>query len=72
MMPTCFHVSASQRATEQEVLQSADMVRTTCVGAGEARLTSFRFRQGPPLRATFAAVVCGSSLATHAACMIAA
>ncbi len=44
----------SQRATEKEVLQSADVVCTTCVGAGDPRLTNFRFRK---VRAQWAAGV---------------
>lgn len=42
-----------QRATEREVLQSADVVCTTCVGAGDPRLLNFRFRKvcaGPSAR----------------------
>ena len=34
-----------QRATEREVLQSADVVCTTCVGAADPRLLNFRFRK---------------------------
>ena len=34
-----------QRATEREILQAADVVCVTCVGAGDLRLTNFRFRQ---------------------------
>ena len=30
---------------EQEILQSADVICTTCVGAGDPRLQNFRFRQ---------------------------
>ena len=31
--------------TERELLQAADVICTTCVGAGDPRLASFRFRQ---------------------------
>lgn len=34
-----------QRATEKEILQAADVVCVTCVGAGDLRLNNFRFRQ---------------------------
>ncbi len=37
-----------QRATEREILQAADVVCVTCVGAGDLRLTNFRFRQACP------------------------
>lgn len=30
---------------EKEILQSADVICTTCVGAGDPRLKDFRFRQ---------------------------
>jgi regulator of nonsense transcripts 1 len=30
---------------EQEILQAADVICTTCVGAGDPRLAHFRFRQ---------------------------
>lgn len=30
---------------EREILQAADVICTTCVGAGDPRLTNFRFRQ---------------------------
>lgn len=33
------------RALEREVLQAADVVCATCVGAGDPRLTHFRFRR---------------------------
>lgn len=33
------------RATEREILQAADVICTTCVGAGDPRLSRFRFRQ---------------------------
>jgi regulator of nonsense transcripts 1 len=36
---------ALKRATEREILQSADVVCTTAVGAGDPRLANFRFRQ---------------------------
>ena len=32
------------KAAEREVLQAADVICCTCVGAGDARLTNFRFR----------------------------
>lgn len=31
--------------TSQEILQAADVICTTCVGAGDPRLSNFRFRQ---------------------------
>eukprot|EP00897_Mesotaenium_endlicherianum_P000723 jgi/Mesen1/10651/ME000009S10446 len=34
-----------KRATEREITQSADVICTTCVGAGDPRLSNFRFRQ---------------------------
>lgn len=34
-----------QRATERELLQAADVVCVTCVGAGDPRLQNFRFRK---------------------------
>lgn len=34
-----------KRATEREILQAADVICCTCVGAGDPRLTNFRFRQ---------------------------
>ncbi|RAL50676.1 hypothetical protein DM860_015823 [Cuscuta australis] len=34
-----------KRATEREIAQSADVICCTCVGAGDPRLTNFRFRQ---------------------------
>ncbi|CAL8463239.1 g2773 [Coccomyxa elongata] len=36
---------ALQRATERELLQAADVVCVTCAGAGDPRLSSFRFRK---------------------------
>ncbi|GFZ00871.1 RNA helicase [Actinidia rufa] len=36
---------ALKRATEREISQSADVICCTCVGAGDPRLASFRFRQ---------------------------
>ncbi|GLU05472.1 hypothetical protein SLE2022_225730 [Rubroshorea leprosula] len=36
---------ALKRATEREILQSADVICCTCGGAGDPRLTNFRFRQ---------------------------
>ncbi|KAK8950195.1 hypothetical protein KSP40_PGU000249 [Platanthera guangdongensis] len=36
---------ALKRATEREILQSADVICCTCVGAGDPRLSNFRFRQ---------------------------
>ena len=36
---------ALKRATEKEILQSADVICTTAVGAGDPRLANFRFRQ---------------------------
>eukprot|EP00929_Paragymnodinium_shiwhaense_P006777 TRINITY_DN110736_c0_g1_i1.p1 TRINITY_DN110736_c0_g1~~TRINITY_DN110736_c0_g1_i1.p1 ORF type:complete len:1081 (+),score=275.32 TRINITY_DN110736_c0_g1_i1:128-3370(+) len=34
-----------QNATERELLQAADVICTTCVGAGDPRLSMFRFKQ---------------------------
>mmetsp|Transcript_4499 Transcript_4499/g.6958 ORF Transcript_4499/g.6958 Transcript_4499/m.6958 type:complete len:1165 (+) Transcript_4499:182-3676(+) len=34
-----------KRASEKEILQNADVICTTCVGAGDPRLANFRFRQ---------------------------
>ena len=34
-----------QSRTEREILQAADVICCTCVGAGDARLKNFRFRQ---------------------------
>jgi regulator of nonsense transcripts 1 len=34
-----------KRQTEREILQAADVICTTCVGAGDPRLSNFRFRQ---------------------------
>ncbi|KAL8141794.1 hypothetical protein V2J09_014826 [Rumex salicifolius] len=36
---------ALKRATEREITQSADVICCTCVGAGDPRLSNFRFRQ---------------------------
>ncbi|KAL1829994.1 hypothetical protein ACET3Z_008406 [Daucus carota] len=36
---------ALKRATEREISQSADVICCTCVGAGDPRLSNFRFRQ---------------------------
>lgn len=36
---------ALQTKTEREILQSADVICCTCVGAGDPRLKNFRFRQ---------------------------
>lgn len=36
---------ALTRQTEHEILQAADVICTTCVGAGDPRLSKFRFRQ---------------------------
>jgi regulator of nonsense transcripts 1 len=36
---------AQKRATEREILKSADVICCTCVGAGDPRLANFRFRQ---------------------------
>jgi hypothetical protein len=36
---------ALKRATEREILQSADVICCTYVGAGDPRLSNFRFRQ---------------------------
>eukprot|EP00164_Ancoracysta_twista_P012521 GFYU01019681.1.p1 GENE.GFYU01019681.1~~GFYU01019681.1.p1 ORF type:complete len:1021 (+),score=253.32 GFYU01019681.1:29-3091(+) len=34
-----------KRATEREILHNADVITCTCVGAGDDRLSKFRFRQ---------------------------
>mmetsp|Transcript_30769 Transcript_30769/g.65143 ORF Transcript_30769/g.65143 Transcript_30769/m.65143 type:complete len:1081 (-) Transcript_30769:323-3565(-) len=34
-----------QNSTERELLQAADVICTTCVGAGDPRLQNFRFKQ---------------------------
>eukprot|EP01027_Heterolobosea_sp_BB2_P017330 GEZU01024570.1.p1 GENE.GEZU01024570.1~~GEZU01024570.1.p1 ORF type:complete len:1077 (+),score=269.79 GEZU01024570.1:179-3232(+) len=34
-----------KRAAEKEILQAADVICTTCVGAGDPRLAHFRFKQ---------------------------
>ncbi|CAK4078756.1 unnamed protein product [Aphanomyces euteiches] len=36
---------ALKRNAEREILQAADVICTTCVGAGDPRLSNFRFRQ---------------------------
>eukprot|EP01018_Ginkgo_biloba_P012867 Gb_10555 [translate_table: standard] len=36
---------ALKRSTEREIAQSADVICCTCVGAGDPRLSNFRFRQ---------------------------
>ena len=36
---------ALRRGLERELLQAADVVCATCVGAGDVRLTNFRFRR---------------------------
>lgn len=36
---------ALKHATEREISQSADVICCTCVGAGDPRLSNFRFRQ---------------------------
>eukprot|EP01004_Peranema_trichophorum_P001106 NODE_112_length_3655_cov_37.138732_g94_i0.p1 GENE.NODE_112_length_3655_cov_37.138732_g94_i0~~NODE_112_length_3655_cov_37.138732_g94_i0.p1 ORF type:complete len:728 (-),score=118.34 NODE_112_length_3655_cov_37.138732_g94_i0:511-2694(-) len=36
---------ALKRATEKEILTTADVICTTCVGAGDPRLEGFRFKQ---------------------------
>ncbi|TMW64981.1 hypothetical protein Poli38472_009148 [Pythium oligandrum] len=36
---------ALKRQAEREILQAADVICTTCVGAGDPRLSNFRFRQ---------------------------
>ena len=38
-----YHLLRSQ--AEREILQAADVICTTCVGAGDPRLSNFRFRQ---------------------------
>ena len=45
---------ALKQATEREILQAADVVCCTCVGAGDPRISSFRFRKvGATLPALF-------------------
>ena len=34
-----------KRVTEREILQAADVICCTCIGAGDPRLSNFRFRQ---------------------------
>ena len=34
-----------KRSTEREILQAADVICCTCIGAGDPRLSNFRFRQ---------------------------
>lgn len=46
---------ALKQATEREILQAADVVCCTCVGAGDPRISSFRFRKVP---ASFDCKVC--------------
>ena len=36
---------ALKQATEREILQAADVVCCTCVGAGDPRIAGFRFRK---------------------------
>jgi len=36
---------ALKRATEREILQSADVICCTCVGTEDPRLSDFRFQQ---------------------------
>ena len=36
---------ALKRVIEREITQSADVICCTCVGAGDPRLSNFRFRQ---------------------------
>ena len=36
---------ALKQATEREILQAADVVCCTCVGAGDPRISGFRFRK---------------------------
>ena len=38
------HVNTAQE-TEAEILHAADVICTTCAGAGDRRLSKFRFRQ---------------------------
>jgi regulator of nonsense transcripts 1 len=38
--------------TAREILQAADVICCTCVGAGDPRLANFRFRQVRPRRGT--------------------
>lgn len=38
-------MNAAMQAAERELLQAADVVCTTCVGAGDPRLLNFRFRK---------------------------
>lgn len=41
---------ALKRAAEREIIQNADVICCTCVGAGDPRLANFRFRQVSPAR----------------------
>eukprot|EP00854_Cymbomonas_tetramitiformis_P006173 gene6173-7402_t len=52
---------ALKRATERDIMQSADVICCTCVGAGDPRLTNFRFRQ---------VLIDESTQATEAECLI--
>ena len=56
-----------QRATEKEILQAADVVCVTCVGAGDLRLNNFRFRQVLPTASCslFLLQYCASTAATN-------
>ncbi len=39
-----------RKQAERVILQNADVICTTCVGAGDTRLANFRFRQGQDAR----------------------
>lgn len=55
---------ALKRATEREISQSAEVVCCTCVGAGDPRLSNFRFRQVSHVDVceTFSKGKCGARL----------
>mmetsp|Transcript_14828 Transcript_14828/g.28549 ORF Transcript_14828/g.28549 Transcript_14828/m.28549 type:complete len:1265 (-) Transcript_14828:1434-5228(-) len=52
---------ALKRAAEREIIQNADVICCTCVGAGDPRLANFRFRQ---------VLIDESTQATEAECLI--
>ncbi len=54
---------ALKQATEREILQAADVVCCTCVGAGDPRISGFRFRKvltAPMLHSRPAMSVCAN------------
>lgn len=54
-------MSVTLPIAEKELLQNADVICTTCVGAGDPRLSKFRFR---------AVLVDESTQATEPECMV--